>query len=75
MHVIPSPQFEDESEFYHVPPLGQHYSQRWAVEEVGEERGEGGRLTQLVDPTNARTGEGWQEEAGGLQLEYETAVL
>jgi transcriptional adapter 3 len=32
---------EDDSEFYKIPPLGKHYSQKWAQEDLMEEQCEG----------------------------------
>uniref|UniRef100_UPI00358FDC7B transcriptional adapter 3 n=1 Tax=Myxine glutinosa TaxID=7769 RepID=UPI00358FDC7B len=34
---------EDDSEYYKVPPLGRHYSLRWAQEDLQEEHKEGSR--------------------------------
>ncbi|XP_051967736.1 transcriptional adapter 3-like [Xyrauchen texanus] len=34
---------EDESEYYKIPALGKHYSQRWAQEDLLEEQREGSR--------------------------------
>ena len=53
----------EESELYRVPPLGQHYSHCWAVEDLEEEGGRGGRAMENIEPrNNANTN--WQKESG-----------
>ncbi|XP_064635509.1 transcriptional adapter 3-B-like [Lineus longissimus] len=37
---------EDDSEFYKIPPLGKHYSQKWAQEDLMEEQCEGSKITE-----------------------------
>ena len=51
---------------YSVPPLGVHYSKRWAIEDLHSEQSESSRLAGLADPLLA-TGKGkkaWREEGG-----------
>ena len=51
---------------YSVPPLGVHYSKRWAIEDLHSEQSESSRLAGLADPLSA-TGKGkkaWREEGG-----------
>ncbi|TTB85608.1 Transcriptional adapter 3 [Bagarius yarrelli] len=36
---------EDEAEYYKIPALGKHYSQRWAQEDLLEEQREGARVS------------------------------
>ncbi|XP_035686972.1 transcriptional adapter 3-A-like isoform X2 [Branchiostoma floridae] len=37
---------DEESEYYKVPPLGKHYTQRWAQEDLLEEQKEGARVNE-----------------------------
>lgn len=37
-------------ELFQVPPLGQHYSRRWAAEDLHDEREESSRLGEMADP-------------------------
>ena len=49
---------------YQVPPLGQHYSRHWAMEDMEEERREGGRAMENIDIGNRGTTGDWQKESG-----------
>ena len=35
---------EDDTEYYKIPPLGKHYAEKWAHEDLLEEQREGGKL-------------------------------
>lgn len=37
-------------ELFQVPPPGQHYSRRWAGDDLHNERGESSRLGEMADP-------------------------
>lgn len=39
-----------KEEIFQVPQLGQHYSRRWAVEDLQEEQSESLRLGQMANP-------------------------
>ena len=45
-----SVQYEKREELFTIPALGQHYSRRWAVEDLHEEQSESLRLNQMADP-------------------------
>ncbi|KAK3594080.1 hypothetical protein CHS0354_040848 [Potamilus streckersoni] len=36
---------EDDSDFYKIPPLGQHYAERWAEEDMFEEQKDGAKIS------------------------------
>ncbi|GAB1602831.1 transcriptional adapter 3-like isoform X2 [Argonauta hians] len=36
---------KDDSEFFKIPPLGKHYSERWAQEDIMDEQKEGGKIS------------------------------
>jgi len=62
--LCPHSPYVEEGDLYHVPPLGRHYSLQWAVEDLAEERSEGGRMMENIEPSN-RGGGSWQKESGG----------
>ena len=58
-------QYDDDAELYQIPPLGQHFSRKWAVEDLKEEREEAAKLAMMAEPGNrAMENGGWQEESG-----------
>ena len=63
--VFSLPQYDDDAELYQIPPLGQHFSRKWAVEDLKEEREEAAKLAMMAEPGNrAMENGGWQEESG-----------
>ena len=42
---------EDNSEFYKIPPLGKHYSEKWAVEDLAEEQELGKKASEKKQST------------------------
>ncbi|CAH1787384.1 unnamed protein product [Owenia fusiformis] len=36
---------EDDSDYYKIPPLGKHYSQKWSQDDMFEEQKEGAKIT------------------------------
>jgi len=43
-------QYKNAGDAFVVPPLGQHYSRRWAMEDLQEEQKESQRLGSMADP-------------------------
>lgn len=42
--------YDNMEELFQVPPPGQHYSRRWAGDDLHNERGESSRLGEMADP-------------------------
>ena len=51
----------DEGDLYQIPPLGRHYSLQWAMEDMEDERREGGRALENMDTGNRGS---WKNESG-----------
>ena len=62
-------QLEKKEEIFCVPPLGQHYSRRWAVEDLHEEQSESLRLRQMADPLGNWDKPASQQETDGFGMQ------
>lgn len=60
------PQYEKREEVFYVPPLGQHYSHRWAAEDLQEEQSESLQLGQMADPLAHWDKEGQEKNGFGM---------
>ena len=53
MSNLPSPSsLLPDAKLYQIPPLGQHFSRKWAVEDLKEEREEAAKLAMMAEPGN-----------------------
>ncbi|KAK3728912.1 hypothetical protein RRG08_051560 [Elysia crispata] len=58
--------YEQETDLYRIPPLGVHYTQRWAQEDLAEEQSDGCRINDKKKPVQANGINGSATEADNL---------
>ncbi|XP_071955647.1 transcriptional adapter 3-like [Antedon mediterranea] len=57
---------ENDAEYFKVPPLGRHYSTRWAQEDLLEEQKEGGRIAEKKKSLSGNTTPSQGREVKGM---------